>query len=79
MPTGGIHAPIRRAVLASFAAVGLVACGDSNAGLPLSPSTSTGGAAPEILRFEAPLVGGGTLDGAALAGRSALIWFWAPT
>jgi hypothetical protein len=79
MPTARIHASVRGAVLASFAAVGLVACGDGNASLPVSPSTSTAGAVPEILGFEAPLVGGGTLDGAALAGRSALIWFWAPT
>jgi hypothetical protein len=25
------------------------------------------------------LVGGGSIDGASLAGRPAVLWFWAPT
>jgi len=33
---------------------------------------------PEILDFEAPLVGGGTLAGAELAGAPVAVWFWAP-
>jgi hypothetical protein len=33
---------------------------------------------PEILRFETPLVGGGTLKGAELAGAPVALWFWAP-
>jgi len=33
---------------------------------------------PEILDFEAPLVGGGTLEGAELAGAPVAVWFWAP-
>ena len=33
---------------------------------------------PEILEFEAPLVGGGTLKGAELAGAPVAVWFWAP-
>ena len=33
---------------------------------------------PEILRFETPLVGGGTLRGAELAGAPVALWFWAP-
>ena len=33
---------------------------------------------PEILGFEAPLVGGGTLKGAELAGAPVAVWFWAP-
>ena len=36
-------------------------------------------AVPEALRFTAPLVGGGTFDGAAIAGRPTVFWFWAPT
>jgi len=36
------------------------------------------GAVPEILDFEAPLVGGGTLRAAELAGSPVAIWFWAP-
>jgi hypothetical protein len=32
----------------------------------------------EVLDFEAPLLGGGTLDGESLAGRDVAFWFWAP-
>jgi hypothetical protein len=38
-----------------------------------------GGAVPEILDVVAPVVGGGELDLAALAGRPLALWFWAPT
>lgn len=34
---------------------------------------------PETLQFTAPLVGGGTFDGAAVAGKPTVFWFWAPT
>ncbi len=34
---------------------------------------------PEALQFTAPLVGGGTFDGPALAGKPTVFWFWAPT
>ena len=34
---------------------------------------------PEALQFTAPLVGGGTFDGAAAAGKPTVFWFWAPT
>lgn len=34
---------------------------------------------PEILSFTAPLLGGGTFDGAAYAGAPLALWFWAPT
>lgn len=34
---------------------------------------------PELLRFTAPLVGGGTFDGASLADQPVAFWFWAPT
>jgi hypothetical protein len=53
-----------------------------------SPAPSSGGtgsgpppapaAVPEILDFEAPLVDGGTLEGAELAGAPVAVWFWAP-
>ena len=36
-------------------------------------------AVPEALQFTAPLVGGGTFDGAAAAGKPTVFWFWAPT
>ncbi len=34
---------------------------------------------PEALQFTAPLVGGGTFDGAEAAGKPTVFWFWAPT
>ena len=34
---------------------------------------------PEALQFTAPLVGGGTFDGAAVTGKPTVFWFWAPT
>jgi hypothetical protein len=34
---------------------------------------------PDALQFTAPLVGGGTFDGAAVAGKPTAFWFWAPT
>jgi hypothetical protein len=36
------------------------------------------GDVPDALRFTAPLVGGGDIEMAALAGRPVLLWFWAP-
>lgn len=33
---------------------------------------------PRELRFTAPALGGGTIDGADYAGRDLVIWFWAP-
>jgi hypothetical protein len=35
-------------------------------------------AVPEILSFEAPLVGGGTLAGSERAGAPVALWVWAP-
>jgi hypothetical protein len=81
-----------RRLLGFAAAVLLVAaCGSSDrtadqAGAPTA-SVAAGTAAdaaaatevPEILRFQAPLVGGGTYDGAAAAGKVTAYWFWAPT
>lgn len=48
---------------------------------PTAVPPTTGAAsveAPEVLRFSAPLVGGGTFDGAAVAGKPVAFWFWAP-
>ncbi|HEX6208154.1 MAG TPA: hypothetical protein VF058_07340 [Actinomycetota bacterium] len=33
---------------------------------------------PGELRFTAPALGGGTIDGAEYAGSDLVIWFWAP-
>ncbi|HSL73211.1 MAG TPA: hypothetical protein VK853_02030 [Ilumatobacteraceae bacterium] len=36
-------------------------------------------AVPAALQFTAPLVGGGEFDGATVADKPTLFWFWAPT
>lgn len=33
----------------------------------------------DLLAFTAPLVGGGTFDGASATDRPVAFWFWAPT
>ena len=45
---------------------------------PPTTTTSPAAVVPALLDFEAPLVGGGTIRGADLAGRDTLFWFWAP-
>jgi hypothetical protein len=46
------------------------------------PTGETGGAVvadpPDALAFSAPLIGGGDIEMASLAGRPVLLWFWAP-
>ena len=37
------------------------------------------GDAPELLRFTAPLVGGGEIDATTTAGTPTAFWFWSPT
>lgn len=36
-------------------------------------------AVPAVLQFSSPVVGGGTFEGASVAGKPAAFWFWAPT
>lgn len=43
-----------------------------------SPSPTPVAVVPEELDFTAPTVDGGTFEGASLAGRPAVLWFWAP-
>ncbi|MGX6601674.1 TlpA family protein disulfide reductase [Micromonosporaceae bacterium Da 78-11] len=42
---------------------------------PVSPSAGT--VVPQTLRFSAKTVDGSTFDGAVLAGKPAVLWFWA--
>lgn len=48
---------------------------------PVSDPASNGttGSTNDALAFTAPLVGGGTFDGAGYAGAPLALWFWAPT
>lgn len=43
-----------------------------------APAPAGAAAVPAALDFSAPLVGGGDIEVAALAGRPVLLWFWAP-
>ena len=45
---------------------------------PAGSSSPQPVAVPSVLEFEAPLLAGGTLQGASLAGRDVAFWFWAP-
>jgi hypothetical protein len=45
---------------------------------PTKTTVSPGVEVPELLDFEAQLLGGGTFRGADLAGKDVAIWFWAP-
>jgi hypothetical protein len=48
-------------------------------GTELAEETSPGGVdVPRALRFTAPALGGGTIDGADFAGHDLAMWFWAP-
>jgi hypothetical protein len=44
-----------------------------------APAPTDAVVVPDVLQFSAPLVGGGTFDGAAVAGMPTAFWFWAPT
>ena len=46
---------------------------------PAADTTEPAAVVPEVLAFTAPLVGGGTFDGATTAGKPTVFWFWAPT
>ena len=46
---------------------------------PVPVGSGDPASAPDALRFEAPLVGGGNLDFRSLSGTTVALWFWAPT
>jgi len=53
----------------------------TSAGAPavstLPPASGQSTAVPATLAFSAPVVGGGQFDGASLASKPAVLWFWA--
>lgn len=61
-------------------AAGATLSPDSTAsGTVETPTTSKPAAAtPEVLRFSAQTVDGAGFDGASLAGKPVVLWFWAP-
>jgi hypothetical protein len=76
---GGVpyHEPVKRLVLPLLLL--LFAC--NSGGDAAAPPDTTGTAAasvPKGLDWTADLIGGGTLEGATLAGGDVALWFWAP-
>ncbi len=85
---------LRRLVLPLFLIGTLAACGGGDEpAADVQPATTqtpaaqgsdadgagtANAAVPAALQFSAPLVGGGDLEAASLAGRPVLLWFWAP-
>ncbi|OHV35373.1 hypothetical protein BCD49_04835 [Pseudofrankia sp. EUN1h] len=77
----------RRLAWARLAAVGLVlaalavvvaGCGGGGASASAGTGRAGEGPVPAQLRFDAATVDGGRISGASLAGRPAVLWFWAP-
>lgn len=50
----------------------------SSASTDAGPAASATGAVPSTLAFTARTVNGAAFDGATLAGRPTVLWFWAP-
>jgi len=75
----------RQAILLTaglFAGLAFAGCADSAPSTGASRTSGTNPVAagvPAALNFRASLVGGGTFDGATLARRTVVFWFWAPT
>lgn len=71
------------AAVAAFTLLGVACSGGADTGDATRAVTSAdavpAGDVPEILRFTSPLVGGGELDAATLAGKPTAFWFWSPT
>ena len=45
---------------------------------PTADRSTAPATAAAVLRFTAPRLGGGTVEGEDLAGRDVAFWFWAP-
>jgi hypothetical protein len=80
-PVAPTDAPAAVTGAPATAPVASEASGTSAAPAPTSAAaagTTAPAPAPDALRFTAPLVGGGSIDAASLAGQPVLFWFWAP-
>jgi len=68
--------------LVMVSALALTGCGTASAGREVTPAASDGGAATTATGgsydFTVATLDGGTFDGHRLAGKPAVLWFWAP-
>ena len=72
---------VRRTLAAAAVACALVGCGADTAADDVSPAGApmTGVQPPPVATGAAELVGGGTIDPAALSSSAPVaLWFWAP-
>jgi hypothetical protein len=68
---------IRSRVISAFVLLSFLGgCGATSAP---SKSTAPDADAPAALQFSAPSVGGGIIDFTQFAGKTVVLWFWAPT
>lgn len=63
--------------MVAVAVLALAACG-ADTGSGGGSAEAAGGEKPVDLSFTVPTVDGGEFDGASLAGKPAVLWFWAP-
>ncbi|MGB8862346.1 MAG: hypothetical protein WCC60_24030 [Ilumatobacteraceae bacterium] len=82
----GGHSDASPATTAAAAQTGATAQPNSSAAADGSDAATTAPTtalpdpgAPPALQFAAPLVGGGSIDFTQYAGRTLVLWFWAPT
>ena len=79
----GQDTPVGDAAIATAPAASVSPTAPAASVSPTAPGSSADGTAvaavPDVLRFEADLVGGGSYDAAQLAGEPVAFWFWAPT
>jgi hypothetical protein len=81
--TGSEAAPSISVTAAPDATSADTAAPDTASGDTAAPADTDGvgepaAVVPATLQFSAPLVGGGTFDGASVAGAPVVFWFWAP-
>jgi thiol-disulfide isomerase/thioredoxin len=67
--------PALAAVIVLAALLALAGCGDAGSDAPTGSDKSP---AQRLQDFSGEKVGGGTFDGATLAGKPTALWFWAP-
>jgi peroxiredoxin len=82
VPPHGVSRRASRALMALACALAVGACGGDPppASTPASQatrSTDVQSSVPAVLTFSSDIVGGGHFDGASLAGKPAVLWFWA--
>jgi peroxiredoxin len=64
------------AVLMMVAVLAVAGCGASGGDRPPGPAGSSGGT--DSYTFSVATLDGGTFDGRSMAGKPAVLWFWAP-